>query len=209
MYLLTPNIAKGQYKMYTIDKKYNMTVSIDIIDRLVWDVVVEHVKNNNDDPDIIKRLEEESYVALRKVQQSLRNVKELEKQIDRINERIIEGKLSEIKGDKMINERKEEIKENRTAFDKNNYIYGQKQSMIHEGTYKTDISKTEDIEEKQRIIRRYVNSILLEKTGEKRGHYYVDIKMTDNTLYQYTMWSSGPWNKIEKRKTAYSHEPAV
>lgn len=209
MYLLTPNIAKGQYKMYTIDKKYNMTVSIDIIDRLVWDVVVEHVKNNNDDQDIIKRLEEESYVALRKVQQSLRNIKELEKQIDRINERIIEGKLSEIKGDKMINERKEEIKENRTAFDKNDYIYGQKQSMIHEGTYKTDISKTEDIEEKQRIIRRYVNSILLEKTGEKRGHYYVDIKMTDNTLYQYTMWSSGPWNKIEKRKTAYSHEPAV
>lgn len=146
----------------------------------------------------MQRLQDESAVLLRKTQQAMRNIEDLRKQIDRIENRIIEGKMSEIKGDAMIKSKQLELNEQQELMDKCNYLYGQKQEMIHDGTYRQDISKIEDLEERQRIVRRYINRILLNKTGIKRGHYHAEIEMVDGTTYRYYMWSSGPWNNIER-----------
>lgn len=197
-YLLSPNIAKGQYKLYTIDHAINMTIKIDLMDKLIWDVVVEHVKGLKDDDEMKLRLEEESKVLLRKVQQAMRNIVDIRKQIDRIESRIIEGKMSEIKGDKMIEEKNAELLEQEELMDKCNYLYGQKQEMLYEGSYKKDMDHIEDDEERQKIVRRYVNKVMLEKTGDKRGHYLVEIIMNNNSIYKYLYWSSGPWNHIER-----------
>ena len=197
-YLLSPNIAKGQYKLYTIDKSINMTMRIDLMDKLIWDVIVEHVRTLKEDDDVKTRLEEESKVLLRKVQQSMRNIIDIRKQIDRIESRIIEGKMSEIKGDRMIEEKTIELKEQEELMDNCNYLYGQKMEMIEEGTYKKNIENIEDDVERQNIVRKYVEKILLEKTGQKRGHYNIEIIMTDGKVYNYLFWSSGPWNNIER-----------
>lgn len=199
-YVLSPNIAKNQYRLYTTDKSVNMTIRIDIMDKLIWDVVIEHVSKIKEDDNIKVQLGAECNVLLRKVQQAMRNIGELNKQIDRIENRIIEGKMNEIKGDNLIREKQIEIKEQQSIMDDYNYLYGQKQTMIYEGTYKQDISKIENIEERQKIVRKYVNKIILEKTGEKRGHYNIEVIMTNNKVYKYSFWSSGPWNNIEKIK---------
>lgn len=197
-YALTPNIAKGQYKLYTIDHAVNMTIKIDLLDKLIWDVVVDHSKKNNTEDEKMKQqIIQEANIALRKVQQSLRNIFDIKKQIDRIENRIIEGKMSEIKGDKMIEEKKIELELQQDIYDKNNYIYGIKNEMIQEQSYKQDLNKVIDIEEKQQIVRKYVDKILLQKSGIKRGHYIIEICMKTGIIYKYAYWSSGPWNNVE------------
>lgn len=198
-YTLTPNIAKNQYKLYTIDKKYNMTVKIDLMDKLIWDVVVDYVSKHDETPVVKAKLEEESKVLLKKIQQSTKIIEDIQKQIDRIESRIIEGKMSEIKGDKMIQEKNIELKEQYALRDKYNYSYARTLETIYRSTYDGDISKIEDMNERQMLVRKYVRKVWLEKTGEKRGHYYIEIIMNDNiTCYKYKLWSSGPWNNIEK-----------
>ena len=197
-YALTPNIAKGQYKLYTIDHAVNMTIKIDLLDKLIWDVVVDHSKKNNTEDEKMKQqIIQEANIALRKVQQSLRNIFDIKKQIDRIENRIIEGKMNEIKGDKMIEEKKIELELQQDIYDKNNYIYGIKNEMIQEQSYKQDLNKVIDIEEKQQIVRKYVDKILLQKSGIKRGHYIIEICMKTGIIYKYAYWSSGPWNNVE------------
>ena len=197
-YVLTPNIAKGQYKLYTIDHSVNMTIKIDIMDKLIWEVVVEHAnKNHEEDEQAKAKLEQESYVLLRKVQQSMRMIDELKKQIDRIETRIIEGKMSEIKGDKMIEEKKIEMELQQEILDKSNYLYGQKQEQLHEQSYKPNFDIMDD-NERQKTVRKYVDRILLEKSGMKRGHYIIDILMNNGMTYTYSYWSSGPWNHYER-----------
>lgn len=83
------------------------------------------------------------------------------------------------------------------SVDKNNYIYGVKNEMIQEQTYKQDLDKVTDTEEKQQIVRKYVDKILLQKSGIKRGHYIIEIYMKDEKLYKYSFWSSGPWHNAE------------
>jgi len=197
-YVLTPNIAKGQYKMYTIDKKYNMSIKIDIIDKMIWELVVEHSKKYNDDKETKMQLEKDMMIAERKSQQAMRNLEDLEKQIDRIEQRIIEGKMSEVKGDRMIAEKKIEQQEQQEIFDKYSYIYGQKNEALHDESYKTDIIGVVDEQEQQKIVRRYVDKIILEKSGIKRGHYLIEVIMTNGVIYKYSYWSSGPWNNIER-----------
>lgn len=77
-------------------------------------------------------------------------------------------------------------------------IYVKKKEMLHEGTYKTNIDSIEDLSERQNIIRKYVKKVLLEKTEQKRGHYLIEILMTNGKSYKYYFWSSGPWNNVEK-----------
>jgi len=197
-YILTPNIAKGQYKLCTIDKTINMTVKIDLMDKIIWEVCCDYSKTISENENIKAKLEEESMVLLRKVQQAKRNIEDLKKQIDRIENRIIEGKMSEIKGDKMIEEKRIEMREQEKLMDNCNYQYGHKQEMLYEGTYKQDIETIEDDSEKLAIVRKYIDKIWLEKTGDKRGHYNIEFVMNNNSIYRYSYWSSGPWNHIER-----------
>lgn len=197
-YILTPNIRTGQYRLYTIDKKYNMTIKIDIIDKLIWDLVVEHAKKYDNHSGDKKQIEHEAYMALRKVQQAYRNIKDYEKQIDRIENRIIEGKMSETKGDKMINEKRILIKDCKEMIEHQNYIYGNKRQMLEEKSYIIDYSEIDDIVEKQKIVRKFVYKIMLEKTGIKRGHYLIEVHMSNDIIYKYYYWSSGPWNNVQR-----------
>ena len=80
--------------------------------------------------------------------------------------------------------------------DTNNYIYGQKNEMLHEETYKIDIDNLSD-EEKQTLTRKYIERIDLDKTG-LRGHYLITIKFKNGLVFKYKYWSSGPWNNLEK-----------
>ncbi len=198
--LLTPNIANNKYQMYTTDHAINMTIRIDLIDNLAWEVVKEHSKKKEKEDNyvIMTNLQNDSAILLRKVQQAQRKINELISQIDRIESRIIEGKMSEVKGDQMIDEKRKEIEEQQQLFDENNYLYAKKQEMIYEGTYKKDIDTVLTDKEKQEFIRKTIEKVMVKKTGEKRGHYFVNFIMKDNTIYRYKFWSSGPWNNIEK-----------
>ncbi len=195
-YMLSPNIAKEQYQLCTIDRKYNAAISIDKLDDIVWNVILEQNITGEIETNRIQ-LEKEANIAVRKVQQAKRNIEDLIKQINRIENRIIEGKMSEIKGDDMIRQKNIDIKEQQDIMDKNNYIYGQKIQMIVEENYKIDYSQITDNYERQQIVRKYVDRIDLEKTGI-RGHYLIEIKMKNGQNYNFKYYRSGPWTKVEK-----------
>ena len=199
-YVLSPNIAKNQYKLYTLDNPTNMTLRIDLMDTLAWDVMREYSKTREDKENekIVLSLRQESSVLERKVQQAMRNINSIRSQIDRIETRIIEGKMSEIKGDKMIEEKMKEMEIQQNIFDTNNYLFAKKQEMLYEGKFKRDIDTILTDEEKQEYIRQKLDKVIAQKTYEKRGHYFLDFIMKDGTVYKYKFWSSGPWNKIER-----------
>ena len=98
----------------------------------------------------------------------------------------------------LTEEKNAELLEQEELMDKCNYLYGQKQEMLYEGSYKKDMDHIQNDEERQKIVRRYVNKVLLEKTGEKRGHYNIEVIMANGKVYKYSFWSSGPWNHVEK-----------
>lgn len=196
-HLLSPNIAKKQYKLDLIDRSMNATIRIDNMDKMVWDALIEYVNSHGEDETTKAQLQQESNIALRKIQQAKRNISDLDKQIDRIETRIIEGKMSEIKGDGLIKERQLQIKEQQDIMDKNNYIYEQKNEALYEESYKIDFDNLDDLE-RQNLVRKYIDKVELEKIGDKRGHYKVVIIFKDNTTTTYRYWSSGPWNNIER-----------
>lgn len=195
-YSLTPNNRTNQYKLYTIDKKYNMTIRIDNMDKMVWDALIAYINNHGEDETNKTQLQMEANIAMRKVQHASRTIEELYKQIDRIETRIIEGKMSEMRGDDLIKERYLQINEQQSIIDKNNYIYGQKNEALYEEQYKIDFEKLNDLE-RQLLVRKYIEKVELEKVGDKRGHYKVTVIFKDNTTVIYKYWSSGPWNSIE------------
>lgn len=188
-HLLSPNIAKGQYKLCLLGTKSNATINISRMDEIAWNTVSGVMKDDEVDK---TQIEKEAYTALRKIQQSMRNIKSIEEQIDRIERRIIEGKMSEIKGDNMIQSKKAEIEEQQSIYDLNSYIYSQKNMIMNEKTYKKDIAALTDTE-KQAAVRKYISKIVLEKC-EKRGRYKITLHMKDSSTYVYEYYSSGPWN---------------
>ena len=195
--LLSPNLAKKQYKLDLIDCSMNATIRIDNMDKMVWDALIDYINKHGEDNTDKVQLQVEANTALRKVQQAMRTIESLHKQIDRIETRIIEGKMSEIKGDELIKERQLQIKEQQDIMDKNNYIYAQKNEALFEESYKIDFDNLDDLE-RQNLVRKYIDKVELEKIGDKRGHYKVTVIFKDNTTVIYKYWSSGPWSSINK-----------
>lgn len=192
VYMMTDYNVEGNERNYYMN--------IRDLDNIVWERVVEHVRQYGDknNMETKMKLTREANVCMRKIQQGRRDIAACEKMISRIERRILEGKMNEARGDAMIQEKQEEIQEITARIDKQQYIHDKKmQWMEANQNVNLDI---DDIHERSEIIHNNVYEILLEKQTLK-GHYTIYIIMRDGKQYIYNYSRSGKWMKYKLLKT--------
>lgn len=167
--LFLKNAGAKQYKCIYEDKDgvahyYVMTTNQ--IEPIIWDIVKQYnifnFTTNYDD--VKKQLTEQINVATKKIKVANNKISDYQEQIDRIDRRIIEGKLSEAKGDKML----QEINDNIQGL-KNNisqWMYEVEQYSNDIAKYTTDIPSLNDYtqystQQKKELIKSTITKITL------------------------------------------------
>lgn len=201
-HLLSPNIAKKQYKLYLIDKTENMTIHFNIIDAFVWDKALRQHKIQSK-VGHKKRIQECQNIraeAKQIVGRYLNLIRDIEKQIDRTDRRIIEGKINEVRGDMIIselNEKKQSYEEERNSWMRKGAKAAVELEILSYGEAETYNPNELNDAEKNNFVKQYIDKIIFEKTLVKRGHYKMTIYYKYSEPTTHYLWSSGPWNHID------------
>lgn len=202
-YSLSPNIAKKQYKLDLIDRTENMTVSYKIIDPFIWNKALEQHKQqaNVGRKNRIEQLRELQLEVKQVVGRYMDIINDIDKQIDRVDRRIIEGKISEIKGDQILaelNDKRLKYSEERNTWARKGGKAALELDILSFGAVESYDPNEFNDKEKNDFVKQYIEKVIFEKTFEKRGHYKMTVIYKYSNSEEYYLWSSGPWNSIEK-----------
>lgn len=173
--VLTPCKTTGVYSMYEPNEKKYMLLNISIADSVIWHVVKQHkVDTANVD---VKEKKAEMVHAHRIYKAKIRmikdNISSMKKEIERIENRIISGKIDEQRGDKMIAERMNEIARLTTNNDKFQYECDNLANEINNITIqgvKRNYESIKDDNEIRKIIHQDLKVIWISKENEHAVH---------------------------------------
>ena len=150
-----------------------ITVPINLFDSFAWHLTIQYNKNNI--PADIEKMRSDLLKEInnldKKVSAGKKKLTEFERQINKIQERIIFGKLSEPLGDSMLNkiyQEQEELRENISkweldSFNKNSYYLIT--DMIDDLGNSKDVSSIVDDEKRAALIHEAIKEIVIEKGG--------------------------------------------
>lgn len=145
----------------------NIRVSFSVIDNIVFDYVRNLYDDVCDSKDYLKVLEREYQLLYRKLHTKNRQIDEKKGMYDVIEERFINGRLSSVKRDSMIENIDNEIKrmndDLRLLYEEKDNIES-KMKVYDKGSY-IDFDNM-DIIEKRKFIDRYVKKIVLSKESK-------------------------------------------
>lgn len=182
------NTRNNDYFSYTTDKETRIFIKINIVDTLIWHVLKKHYprfisaftalyidsnsKNKNSIRERIKTLTEEIYG--------------LNESIQKIEERIIYGKLTQERGeqleksiDKQIDLKKEQINELTKSLEE-----------IPALDVNSDLDILTD-DEKYKLVKAVFFQIHLWR--EKRYHWFIDFWLDGDTIEHYKIYSRIPY----------------
>lgn len=159
---------------FTADNRTTLNVSIAALDELVWDYTKNLLKNAPK-----KDISEEITEYMIKIQSEEEGLKTLEErlsdtttQIERIEMRIIKGKLSEIQGEKIeesIESERADIKESIKISEERIASYKKKIDALKENhvTYTDEMLDQCTIEEKRELVLQNIERIVVSKISYK------------------------------------------
>lgn len=202
----TPAVASYGFTSDRSDPvKYpTITVPINLFDSFAWHLTVQYHKKNVpiDTQKMRAELLKEINLLNKKAETGKKQLTELERRIEKIQERIISGKLKESLGDKMLNEiyqQQEEILDmiphwETEAFNKSAYWHAT--AMIDDEGAAKDLSSVTDNEKRQQLIHEVIEKIIVEKGGipekgriRKRGlgvkYGTMEVHYENGTVEQY------------------------
>lgn len=198
--VLSPCKTTCVYGMYDPNTKKHMTISMNVADSLVWQAVKQH-KLDNANVDI-KTLRGEMTHALRIYRQKIRNeeasIQNLTKNIERVEKRIIEGKMDEYRGDKMISDYQNEILRISGFIDKWRYETESLKEELRNATeskLKRDYSKIKDDAEISKIIHNDVEIIWMSRTDE-HAKYLLEFHFKNGQIKSYVVKNNGRNRKL-------------
>ena len=194
-YILSPKKSINMYGKTSDNETSKICVNMEYTDRLVIYALNQYIHtyniNENEREQERQELNTRKSNNILKINEIERKVEELDKENDRINIRIIKGKLSEDKGDKLIDENNkqkisyadlsEDLKHQNYNID-NRLVY--LNSFMFEQDVETLGKNTEDI---KRVLLKYCNKIIVNR--EKFGTYTFKFLWKDGKEEQYKMKS--------------------
>lgn len=151
----------------------SVSVPISLFDSFAWHLTVCYNKNNT--PGNTKKMRTELYKEImalnKKIETGRKKLTEFEKQIERIQQRIVLGKMKESLGDSMLAEiydQQEELTDKiahweTEAFQKSSYWHVT-DMLEDEGK---DISSVTDDEKRYELIHEAIKEIIIEKGGDR------------------------------------------
>ena len=183
--LMSPSKAIISYKGGDeILGKYLM-INLDYVESLVWYFVVDFKKriSGTEKIKMLDNLIKEMMHINEKHRKIIQDRFDIESTIERINERIVKGKMSETQGDKLIEEQKTKMKDLDNAMNKN--IEDRKQIEKQLDNMKNNIDDYDNLDEEQknRIIRECVRKVEVENDGLSKRGRIIEIYMIDGTKH--------------------------
>lgn len=198
--VLTPCKTTGIYSMYEPNEKKYMLINISIADSVIWHVVKQH-KIDTANIDVRARKGEMTHryrIYKSKIRTAKDTINHLNQEIERIENRIISGKMDETRGDKQIAERTEEIK--RLTGDSDKWQYESENLMneinnISTKGVKRDYKKIKDDNEIRNIIHQDLEVIWISKEEEHAVHK-LEFVFKDGQTKTYILKHNGKVRKL-------------
>lgn len=194
---LSPMVARNIYGVKDENTDDRIYVNMNFMDSLLLDIVVKHrdsMKGTNKKKminEILDRMQQNN----QKSQKATEDIEEISNTIDRINERIVKGKLSETKGDKMIDDQNKLFTkltaDIRSYQDENKELDRELDKIMKGGN--ADYKNMDD-KQKYDIIHEDVYDILIEKDNIKRGGKYIEVILKDTTIFKYHLVKYGNYD---------------
>ena len=191
---LTPCLANNVYSSYKYEGKESVSINMDFIDSVILHIVNEYMISIGTNKDMKDRLRQQQLILHRKVIASKKRVNQLNMQIERIEERYIEGRITKEKAEKMRNDTLLQISENQININNWSYEIPKISEQIHNSTYRT-IYDMDDVN-KRIIIHNYIHKIFIKKIAGF-GTYLMKVFMKNyEEPIEYTLISRNKKTKI-------------
>ncbi len=184
--LMTPVRPRNVYRAWDENINAGTMINMEYINSIALMFVKKYKDSISGDEKIVmfKRLFEEMQKNTQRQRTSIEEHNKVKETIERINERIVKGKMTEEQGDRMIEEQQKRIKEldnimKKCSEDMKHLEHRMKtlQEDAHE-----DIENMND-EQKQKLIRECITKILIEKDIQTKTCKWIDIYMVDGTIH--------------------------
>lgn len=191
--LMSPYKLGVQYRAWDENTNTGTMINMDYIESLVWHYVVEYKKriSGPEKLQMVKSLVDEMMYNNQRHQKAIEEHMSIEKTIERINERVVKGKMSDEQGDRLIEEQQTRLKELDNAMLK--YEEDRKQLQAQLNNLQNNIEDYNNVneEQKNRIIRECIKRVDVEKDGITSVGKYIDIYMIDGSKHSIHMTKKG------------------
>lgn len=191
--LMSPAKLSVQYRAWDEKTNTGTMINLDYIESLAWYFAVEYKKriSGPEKMKMVQHIFEETIRNNQRMENAIEEHRAIEKTIERINERVVRGKMSDRQGDRMIEEQKMRLNE----LDSNMLKYREdtKQLQKQMDNLEQSIDDYSNIsdEQKNRIIRECIKRIDIDKDGITSVGKFIDIYMMDGTKRNIHMSKKG------------------
>lgn len=191
--LMSPYKCGVQYKAWDENTNSGTMINMNYIESLAWHFTVEYKKriSGPEKIEMAKNIIDEMMHNNQRHQKAIEEHQNIEKTIERINERIVRGKMTDEQGDRMIEEQQIRLREINSIMLK--YEENTKQLQSQMDNLQNHIDDYDNItpEQKNRIIRECIKKVEIEKDHITSVGKYIDIYMIDGTKHSIHMSKKG------------------
>ena len=191
--LMSPGKLAVQYRAWSENLEEGTMINMNYIESLVWHFVVQYKKRISGPEKVktVKSLIDELMHNNQKQQKAIEESKDIEKTIERINERVVKGKMSDEQGDRLIEEQHIRLKELDDLMIRYSEDRKQIQSQLNNLESNIDDYNSLSDEQKNKIIRDCVKKVDIEKDGIKNTGKIIEIYMMDGSKHTVHMTKHG------------------
>ena len=178
--MLGPDSVKWVYRTCLSERERGvkmLCINIDMVDSLLWHITKQYVEENkeNDRHKTVLRLRDEQTKAFLKISTLEDKNEALQAQIDRIEERIISGRLDEDKGNEMQEKRYGEMLDNEKMIDSLKSRTEEIQYQIeHLNEDNVDLNQVLTDESRKELVIKYIHSVEVERLDGYNFNIYVN-----------------------------------
>ena len=207
--LMSPVKGSVQYRGWDEKSNSGIMINMDYIDSLVWHFIKIYKERASgpEKANMMKSIFESWQKNIQREQNAIQEHQNIEATIERINERVVKGKMSDRQGDRMIEEQKERLREldrlmKKYAEDNRHYETEMKnlnESNINDYTDITD-------EKKQEIYKQCIKKVNVDLDKKSVHGKYIDIYMVDGTKHSIHMNKHWNWFNTYNVVNGEEHE---
>ena len=207
--LMSPVKGSVQYRGWDEKSNSGIMINMDYIDSLVWHFIKIYKERASgpEKANMMKSIFESWQKNIQREQNAIRERQNIEATIERINERVVKGKMSDRQGDRMIEEQKERLRELDRLMKKyteDNRHYETEMKNLNESNINdyTDITD----EKKQEIYKQCIKKVNVDLDKKSIHGKYIDIYMVDGTKHSIHMNKHWNWFNTYNVVNGEEHE---
>lgn len=196
--VLIPNSSIAMYNLYLEypdGTGLQSSINLNVTDSIAWYLTIGYKtqKTQLSTKDVLKETKEYINELTKLIEVGKKNLKSLEEREEKIQRRIISGRLREEQGDKMLDELYESMEDIKIDIDHwetkklNQIVYYQSIEYMGMVPVSDNWSSITDPEEKRRLIIESIKSFDIYQILERKRYYMGVVTFTDDSTVSFTI----------------------